>query len=43
MDELIQQMEAIRGDEPSSEFALDHVIFATGSGGTVSTYYLVFY
>jgi len=36
VDELIQQMEAIHGHDPSSEFALDHVIFATGSGGTAT-------
>lgn len=32
----MQQMEAVHSDESSSEFALDHVMFATGSGGTAT-------
>jgi 1-aminocyclopropane-1-carboxylate deaminase/D-cysteine desulfhydrase-like pyridoxal-dependent ACC family enzyme len=34
--ELMQQIEEIRGDDSSSDFTLDHVVFATGSGGTAT-------
>ncbi|KAL7533258.1 hypothetical protein ACHAXR_005129 [Thalassiosira sp. AJA248-18] len=34
VDELMQQVESIHNGESSSEFSLDHVVFATGSGGT---------
>ena len=32
----MQQIEGIRGDDSSSDFTLDHVVFATGSGGTAT-------
>lgn len=34
VNELVHQLEVLREDD--SDFALDHVVFATGSGGTVS-------
>ena len=38
VDELMQQLDSSRGDDlSSSDFDFDHVVFATGSGGTVST------
>mmetsp|Transcript_8284 Transcript_8284/g.18556 ORF Transcript_8284/g.18556 Transcript_8284/m.18556 type:complete len:473 (+) Transcript_8284:234-1652(+) len=36
VDELMQQIETTHDDDSLSEFALDHVIFATGSGGTAT-------
>jgi len=33
----MQQVGTIRDDDSSSDFVLDHVCFATGSGGTVSS------
>ena len=35
VDELMNQLQSAQCDE-SSDFALDHIVFATGSGGTVS-------
>ncbi len=36
VDELMRQIEDARCDDPSSEIAPDHVVFATGSGGTAT-------
>ena len=36
VDELMGQLESAQEDDPSSPFALDHVVFASGSGGTAT-------
>ena len=36
VDELMNQMESMKQDNTSSDFNLDHVVFATGSGGTAA-------
>mmetsp|Transcript_17266 Transcript_17266/g.25580 ORF Transcript_17266/g.25580 Transcript_17266/m.25580 type:complete len:465 (+) Transcript_17266:108-1502(+) len=36
VDELMNQMESMKQDSTSSDFNLDHVVFATGSGGTAA-------
>ncbi len=40
VDELMNQLESVQ--ESSPDFGLDHVVFATGSGGTVSSVFVWF-
>jgi len=36
VDELMNQLESMKQDHTSSDFTLDHIVFATGSGGTAA-------